>query len=121
MAKKNTLAILALAGVAGIGVYLLTRKPSTTTTVPNLPPGYAPNTVSQPNTTASIVSSVADLLKGIFSGGLKSSPVTTTVQPVITGPAPSPAADVPYINPSAPNILNPPTSAYYDYGDNYYV
>lgn len=116
MAKKHNKALLAVGLVAaGVGIYLLTRKPSTTTTTTPTPYPYpypvGTNTASGSGSTLSTLLSLGlSAAKGLF--GSSSSPAFAPVGLASTDTSyTSPAAGINYINPSAPNIFLPPASS----------
>ncbi len=109
MAKKNNKALLVVGlAAAGVGLYLLTRKPATTTTTTAtvLPP--ANPATSSSNTLASILTAGASIVKSIFGSSGTYAPLAPVNLAPTAGPVNSPAAGINYINPSAPNIFLPP-------------
>jgi hypothetical protein len=109
MAKKNK-ALLAVGLVAaGVGIYLLTRKPSTTTTTTPTPlPAGSNPAISSGSTLSTLLTAGLSAVKSIFGGSSSTyAPLAPISVAPTTTPYASPAAGINYINPSAPDILSP--------------
>lgn len=111
--KKKTGLIIGGIALAGIAVYLMTKK---TTTVATTPAGIVP--VSAPAGSSnlltqgtSILSTLANLFKGSPAPGTAAAFVPVGIQPTGSTAVPSPAGGINYINPSSGtdllNFLNP--------------